>query len=317
MNATDPYFSIIIPAYNVSAFIAECINSVLSQLDQRFEIIIIDDGSTDETAAIADGYAQQDPRIKVLRKQNGGQSSARNLGIRSARGIYVYFLDADDYILDTTLSMLSNFIAARDIDVVYFGGHSFLDPDPNHVLDRLPRLNINESLSGSDFMVLSYPKSLFYAHPPLCLIRRDFLIQSGIDFTEGFIYEDEEFSYRLAIAAKSVISLNQFLFVYRIRGNSTTQGHYSIKNVKGYLNSAAGVRRLMLEPNLSKAALSVLASRSRALYVAAFRIAKQLQQNQSEALSLCMAYRKEYFNDCRYPLIGKFLFYIYSILKGK
>lgn len=101
-----PFFSIIIPVYNVSRYLRRCIDSVLSQSYGDFELLLVDDGSSDDSGVICDEYAEKDDRIKVFHKKNGGVSSARNKGIDEARGNYVVFVDSDDYILSDRLSQI-------------------------------------------------------------------------------------------------------------------------------------------------------------------------------------------------------------------
>ena len=93
--------SIIIPVFNVEKYLEECINSVLQQTFSNFEIILVDDGSTDSSGNICDLYSQKDRRIQVIHKENGGLSSARNAGLRIAKGKYVGFIDSDDWISET------------------------------------------------------------------------------------------------------------------------------------------------------------------------------------------------------------------------
>ena len=97
MINTEPLISIIIPVYNVEAYIAECIESVLNQSYRNLELILVDDGSQDNSAKICREYSLNDSRIKFLQKENGGASDARNLGLENAKGEYVTFLDSDDY----------------------------------------------------------------------------------------------------------------------------------------------------------------------------------------------------------------------------
>lgn len=99
----SPFFSVIVPVYNVSQYLKRCIDSILSQSYGDFELLLVDDGSTDDSGRICDEYAKKDNRIKVFHKKNGGVSSARNKGIDEARGNYVVFVDSDDYILQDRL----------------------------------------------------------------------------------------------------------------------------------------------------------------------------------------------------------------------
>lgn len=116
-----PLFSIIVPVYNVEKYINKCVDSILSQTFEDFELILVDDGSPDNCPAICDNYAEKDSRVKVIHKQNGGASSARNTGLCSEKGKYILFLDSDDY-WDGTNSLSKIYKkAVKNYDVIMFG----------------------------------------------------------------------------------------------------------------------------------------------------------------------------------------------------
>ncbi len=108
--------SVIIPTYNVESYIEKCVDSVLNQSYKNFEILVVDDGSTDNSGDIADSISKKDDRIKVIHKENGGVSSARNIGIDNADGEYIVFIDADDYIADDFLEYMINMATATGAD---------------------------------------------------------------------------------------------------------------------------------------------------------------------------------------------------------
>ena len=109
--------SIIVPVYNVEKYIRRCINSILNQTYQYLEIILVDDGSTDNSGLICDKYAHMDNRITVIHKKNGGLSSARNTGIDIAKGAYIGFIDSDDWIAPETYEVLYRNLVHYDADV--------------------------------------------------------------------------------------------------------------------------------------------------------------------------------------------------------
>ena len=100
-NENKITLSIIVPVYNVEKYLEDCVESLLNQTYQNYEIILVDDGSTDSSGKICDIVAESSSKIKVIHKENGGLSSARNTGLRAARGRYIGFVDSDDYILPT------------------------------------------------------------------------------------------------------------------------------------------------------------------------------------------------------------------------
>ena len=113
-------FSVVVPVYNVEKYLRECVDSILAQSFEDFELILVDDGSKDSSGAICDEYAQQDARVKVIHKENGGQSTARNLGIEAAKGEFAIFLDSDDMICDNNFFADIHGVAEGNTDVIVF-----------------------------------------------------------------------------------------------------------------------------------------------------------------------------------------------------
>lgn len=116
-----PEISIIIPIYNVEKYLHRCIESILAQTFTNYELILVDDGSPDNCGKICDEYALKDSRIIVIHKENGGVSSARNIGLKHAKGKYIVFCDSDDYIQDDYLDVLYNSMKSEDVDLVCAG----------------------------------------------------------------------------------------------------------------------------------------------------------------------------------------------------
>lgn len=112
--------SIIVPVYNVEKYLQRCIESILTQTETDFELLLIDDGSKDKSGLMCDDYAQKDKRVNVIHKENGGVSSARNLGIEKANGEWMCFIDADDYVRQDFLSNIQQYLFG-DVDIVHWG----------------------------------------------------------------------------------------------------------------------------------------------------------------------------------------------------
>ena len=119
----SPLVSVIVPVYNVAPYLEQCLDSIVNQTYRNLEIILVDDGSTDESGAICDRYAEQDSRIQVVHKENGGQSSARNVALDMMTGEWVLFVDSDDWIELNTLELLFEQKDER-ADLVEFGVNS-------------------------------------------------------------------------------------------------------------------------------------------------------------------------------------------------
>ena len=122
-----PKVSFIIPAYNIEDYIGKCLDSILNQTWQDFEIIVVNDGSKDKTGEVLDSYATKDNRIKILHKENEGVSAARNDGIKMASGDYILFWDGDDFAEKETCEELLQTMAENDVDTVVYGYYRYRD----------------------------------------------------------------------------------------------------------------------------------------------------------------------------------------------
>ena len=221
-------FSVIIPVYNSKQYIERCIKSILEQEYNDYEIIIIDDGSTDNGIEIINqilGKASID--WNVVSKINGGQGSARNIGIKCARGEYLVFIDSDDYIEPAMFKVINSVIETYNPEMVCF--NSLLTDEKGMVLGKY---NMCGQLKGETH-ILNHPEMLLF--PPAIwnkIIRRDFFFKVGCFFDEGIIYEDTVVSRALMAESSKVFFLNDYLYYY-VQHNQSTMG----KSTENGLNS--------------------------------------------------------------------------------
>lgn len=221
-----PQFSIIIPVYNTEDYLEGCLRSAMAQTLRDIEIIVIDDGSTDASPAIAARLAEEDHRIRLLRQENGGQGVARNRGLECARGHYVMFLDSDDTLNPQSCEIVARAFARGQADVVSFG-LSFETSEGAPVAvrgagrtceSRQPDIFIDAML---DRAFLSSPCNKGY--------RRHLLIDQGIRFPPLRAYEDSLFSRHVALHAQHVTYIPDILYRAVTRSGSTTR-NLSIRN---------------------------------------------------------------------------------------
>ena len=123
----DYKVSVIVPVYNVEDYLEECVNSLVGQTLEDIEILLIDDGSTDLSGVMCDGYAEKYPNVSVIHKTNGGLGDARNVGTRVAKGKYIYFIDSDDLLEKCALQYLYDEAEKKYLDVVLFSAECFTD----------------------------------------------------------------------------------------------------------------------------------------------------------------------------------------------
>ncbi len=215
-------FSIIIPIFRVDEYLHECVDSVLNQSFKNIEIILIDDGSPDNSPQICDDYAQKDNRVKVIHKENGGLSDARNAGLRIAQGEYVIFLDSDDYYNNMQfLASLSVIISQKSPDVICFQRQQFHDGNENKM--KMPRQYsielLNEQKNSRIVRLLSETSQL-EASSCMKAIRRELLLSNNLFFKEGIFSEDIEWFMRLMQTNPSVSVTNEVAYCYRLRSSS-------------------------------------------------------------------------------------------------
>lgn len=237
--------SVIIPVYNVELYLQECLDSVLSQSGCSFEVICIDDGSTDASPKILQEAAQKDPRIRIITQENKGQGYARNRGLDIASGRYVYFMDADDILKADAFVTLIDLCDSKHLDHVIFGTEVFVD-DRNGAV-RKDQVRNTENyyqikdkelfhliLNGEDLFKRLLGASSFYVSPPLRFIKRDVLEQDCLRFLEGVIHEDNYFAPLALICAERAMVIPEKYYFRRLRGGST------MTSAKAYVRHTAG-----------------------------------------------------------------------------
>lgn len=218
MTMANPFLSVIIPVYNVEKYLTECVESVLGQTYRDYEIILVDDGSTDSGGAMCDDYARKDHRIRVIHQPNGGLSAARNTGLKAASGKYVYFLDSDDYIEDCTLEHLASLAEQEAADVVFFDGYVFFDEcEEDSSVSRYIRKKRYLPEKGREMLLQLLRSDEYRTAVPLMLLRKEYLIQNGLWFLEGIIHEDELFTFLVYNADGQVCHCHEQLYARRIR----------------------------------------------------------------------------------------------------
>ena len=239
--------SVVIPVYNVEKYLRECVDSVLRQTYSSYEIILVDDGSTDSSGSICDEYAAKDSRISVVHKDNGGQSSARNIGIKKAVGKYIYFLDSDDYIVEYSFAKLVEAAEKTCSDIVFFDAVSFTDMNDFKVKQNYIRKNKYNTDKGVNVFAEMQKNNEFHCSPPLIFINRKFIKKSKLEFKEGIYYEDMLFTYQVLCHAKSVFQYRDALYRRRYRANSTMTSRKNTKHFISFVTVYKEVKRFSEE----------------------------------------------------------------------
>lgn len=211
-----PFFSIIVAVYNVAPYLKKCVRSILAQQAENYEVILVDDGSTDGSAAICDAYAGKSRQISVIHKENGGLSSARNAGIRKASGTYILFVDGDDFIArDSLINIQKSMQSSGMPDVVFLEGRKIfaqgrasatMENGISSVICGLGQNEIRRYLAA-------LPK--FPASACTKAVRRRMFADGKLSFREHLLCEDLEWSPRLFLCMASAGYCGSDYYYYR------------------------------------------------------------------------------------------------------
>lgn len=220
--------SVIIPVYNIEPYLRKCIESVLNQTYTNMEVILIDDGSTDGSGAICDEYQSKDRRVKVFHKENGGQSTARNWGLRIATGEFLGFVDADDYIeTDMYESLLREM--DEDVDIVTCG--TFIDfPENQHSQNKLAYYISKRQKFDNISAIEELLRYNIFCYSVCDKIFRKKLFDN-IRFPEGRTCEDLPVAYALFAKSRNVVHLGQPKYHYFQRDNSTSRQDFYYRRI--------------------------------------------------------------------------------------
>ena len=210
--------SIIIPVYNVEAYLRRCIDSVISQTYKNLEIILVDDGSTDTSGKICDEYAQKDMRINVIHKENGGLSDARNVGIDLASGEYFAFIDSDDYVCMDYIDKLLNAILIGNADIAFCSYIKVSDKK----YKKLRNFPEKFQYFSSEEMLRNWHGK--YKHIETVawnkLYKSSLFLDSGIRYPKGYYNEDVQTTHLLVKESGKIAITNQILYFYVQRNDS-------------------------------------------------------------------------------------------------
>lgn len=212
-------------------YLNKCIDSIIGNTNHNFELILVDDGSTDASANICDGFAQRDERIRVFHQPNRGVSSARNLGIENAAGDYVWFIDPDDWIADDAIDVLERTILQEQPDLLVFSHLKFLEKDKTFKQTLSP-LTINKTT------VAYYLNQTGYLRPNVwCYLYKATLFANGTArFPAQPYFEDEIFNLEILGKAQSIMQIPNKLYFYRERENSAMTKPFSEEKLFSYLS---------------------------------------------------------------------------------
>lgn len=226
ISKSEPLFSIIVPVYNTEQYLRECIDSILAQTYENFEVILIDDGATDNCPQICDEYAERDSRVKVIHKENGGVSSARNIGIQSAKGKYLLFFDSDDSVKPNTFERLFQLQLEKKADVICYGYYQ--EYEDHHFRNNIIKKNYFANVPIE--MALSIAFEGYNNYPGFERIfpsvwdkayKREVIQNNNLRFDE-YLSKAEDLLFNVAFfcVARNAYMTDESFYIYRLNPNS-------------------------------------------------------------------------------------------------
>ncbi|QFU01528.1 Putative glycosyltransferase EpsH [Halomonas sp. THAF5a] len=244
----SPTISVIVPAYNVAAYVRESLQSLAGQTVLPDEVIIIDDGSLDETLDVIKAFPHPYP-VRILSTENRGQGPARNMGISLSRGDYVYFFDADDILSPEFVGAMKDIVEKSAFpDIVFFSGDSFRD----HVAVPHAVVDYRRGFSGAFHAPLDLLRAFdavkrISCSPCLYLSRRSLWVETPLAFIEHY-HEDEHILYPLILSAASYLVADDCYFSRRVRHGSTMMLTKSARHLLGYRETIRSLLQLHRDP---------------------------------------------------------------------
>ena len=219
--------SIIIPVYNAEKYLKQCIESIIEQFFRNYEIILIDDGSTDSSGNICDSYSKKWEFIRTIHTENKGVSAARNTGIKESVGEYLLFVDSDDYIINGSLERLYKVCKDHDLDMVR-GKYQVYEEAAaifKSPIDYKKVSYLDKKMSSADYFNLAIEENKYEVVPWLGLYKRQFIVNNNLWFRENSRMEDHEFTLKCLIKQPSamIMQIDYMFYVYRKHERSITK----------------------------------------------------------------------------------------------
>lgn len=235
-----PVISIIVPVYKVEKYLPMCITSILEQTFTDFELILVDDGSPDKCPVICDQFAQTDCRIKVVHKENGGLSDARNAGLKVAKGKYIGFVDSDDFIRRDMYEILLRELESRNVDFIKSDFRTFSEEDEviDEIISEITEYSVNVYLpldAIKDFFCTEYSNS-----KPMkstvwdALYKRELFFDNDnltVWFPKGKMNEDTYIFTEIVFRANKIAHINVPFYFYRIREDSIIHSSINLSEI--------------------------------------------------------------------------------------
>lgn len=256
--------SIVVPVYNVEKYINECIDKFIKEYKDGIEIILVDDGTKDSCGKICEEYAKKYSYITVVHKENGGLSSARNVGIKIAKGKYIWCFDSDDYISPNSLELILKELE-KDCDLVALNYKTFTVDDSVQEFVDFKKIDLEKE----KFHICLLEKSEISFMACRFIVKKNIVVNNNIFFTEGIYHEDEDWTPRMALKVNKFEIIEYPIYNYRVGLDSSIMGMLNEKKVKDKLFITKKFYELSNSKELTKSEKEFIESRIEHVFIAA------------------------------------------------
>lgn len=282
--------SIVVPVYNVEKYLNRCVESLLSQTYENLEIILVDDGATDNSGKLCDEYLIKDKRVKVIHKENGGLSDARNVGLENSNGKYIAFIDSDDYIGKDFVKVLYNMCTENNANIAQCSYEIVRDTQKDSTSNKVENKNNIVNMSGTNAIYNIFgEKYVEYTVAWNKLYEKSLF--NNIKYPKGKLHEDEATTYKLFYEAKNVAVTNQKLYYYYIRANSITNKKYTLKRLD-YIEELEEQLKFFKDKNENILYNEVYYRYARSLIQAYFRCKRNIEDSSNIQIDLMKKYKE-------------------------
>ncbi len=236
--------SVIVPVYNTSRYLRECFESIFHQTQTEIEVIVINDGSTDDSLSILEEIKDKYPEMVIYSQENQGLGAARNKGIELAKGEYIYFIDSDDCLVKNTLEVCYSYAQINNLDILMFDACSFGDLSYDEgIYDRSEIIKEQEIVMNGKEYFLRYGGKAFLTSACLIYTSARFLKENHLKFLHGVYYEDDEFFYKMIPLAKNIMYIPRILYKRRYRENSIITSEFDSRHAKDSLKLVQAIKK--------------------------------------------------------------------------
>ncbi len=240
MNNKNPFFSVVVPVYKVREYIETCINSILFQSFNDYELIIVNDGTPDDSMLICKRVVGDDKRVVIFEQANAGLSMARNAGLKLAKGKYVLFVDSDDTIEPDSLEKMHEILIKKEVDILCCDFKRI--EETGTYLTSYSKIKNMNYISGKKFLTHQLKNKSIVMVAWRNIYRTEYLKENNFQFMKGVFHEDEEWTPRVLYKATTVYYCNYAFYNYYIREGSITTQTKKIKNGKDLIKICLTIR---------------------------------------------------------------------------